>query len=183
MIVQRLVPFLLAFVLGLGAAALAACGTKENPHMLPAANADELKNDLDDVLAAIASEDCSDAAAAIDQADADIASLPSEVSVGLREELDRGVARLKEQAAEECEGEDDDTETTTTETETVPTITEPPVTEPHVEPPVTEPPVTEPPVTEPPAAEPPDDGVPPNGNGNGNGPPGTDDTGGVVVPE
>ena len=175
MTVRRVVPLLLAFTLGLGVPFLAACGERENPAMLPAETADELKNHLDDVLAAIASEDCADTRQAIAQVEADLGSLPSGTSVRLQEELRRGVDQLEKQADEECKGTE--TETETTETETVPTVTEPPVTEPPVtEPPHTEPPVTEPPVTEPPVTEPPVTEPPPERD--------TSDTGGVeVVPE
>src|SRR5689334_2478240 len=45
-------PYLLAFVLGVGAAALTACGST-NKAMIPASNASKLKSDLDEVLNAI----------------------------------------------------------------------------------------------------------------------------------
>ena len=102
--------------------------------MLPAANAEELKADLDDVLAAIGAQDCSAAQDAIAQAEADLGALPSGTSVRLQEELRRGLDTLSEQAAEECEPTQTNTtpaETTTpTTVETVPTTTE---TVPHVD--------------------------------------------------
>lgn len=169
MTVRRLVPHLLAFVLGIGAAGLAACGAKENPAMIPAANAAELKADLDDVLAAVGARDCGAARDAIAQAEADLGALPSGTSVRLQEELRRGLATLSEQAAVECEPtatQPATTATTTTTVETVPTTTE---TVPHVDT-TTVPPPTDTTPTVPPQTTPtmPQD-------------PGT--TGGVVVPE
>lgn len=117
-------PYLLAFVLGLGAAGLTACGSKENPAMIPAANAEQLKGDLDDVLSAIDSHDCTEADRAIRQVKSDLLELPSGTSKRLQERLAEGIAKLSEQSAEECQ-KTTSTETTTqtTQTETVPTTT------------------------------------------------------------
>jgi hypothetical protein len=112
-------PYLLAFVLGLGAAGLAACGNKTNPAMIPADNASELKDHLDDVLAAIESSDCGEASRAVAQVRGDLTSLPSGTSQRLEARLKEGVERLAEQAAEECQP----TETTQTEAPTTTTIT------------------------------------------------------------
>jgi len=153
-------PYLLAFVLGLGAAGLAACGAKTNPAMIPADNAAELQDHLDEVLLAIESEDCGDAARAIGQVRSDLTSLPSGTSQRLQQRLEEGVARLAEQADEECrETTTTETQTTTTETlpttttETVPPETVPPETTPTT-PPETTP--TTPPETTP--TTPPDTG-------------------------
>ncbi|MEO6496157.1 MAG: hypothetical protein ABIO51_01610 [Solirubrobacteraceae bacterium] len=118
----KALPYLLAFVLGLGAAGLAACGAKTNPAMIPADNAAELRDHLDDVLQAIDSEDCGDAGRAIEQVRSDLRSLPSGTSQRLQERLEEGVAKLAEQADEECQ-ETTTTETQTTTTETLPTTT------------------------------------------------------------
>jgi hypothetical protein len=112
-------PYLLAFVLGLGAAGLAACGNKTNPAMIPAANASELKDHLDDVHAAIDNEDCGEAARAVAQVRADLESLPSGTSQRLQARLKEGVDALDKQAAEECQP----TATTDTATQTTATIT------------------------------------------------------------
>jgi hypothetical protein len=165
-VIVRVLPYLLAFALGLGAAGLAACGSKTNEAMLPADNAEELKNHLDDVLAAISSEDCDEAERSIAQVEADLRSLPSGTSVRLQERLQQGVDTLKGQAADECVGETETatTQTETTVTETVPTITTtPPPTTPTET--TTTPPITTPTETTPPPIE----TVP-------------EDTGGAVVP-
>lgn len=123
----RPLPYALAVVLGLGAAGLTACGAKTNPAMIPAANAEQLKADLDDVLAAIGSSDCAAADRAIRQVRTDLLELPSGTSRRLQDRLEEGVARLAEQAARECEADTQTETTATTQTETLPTTTEPPV--------------------------------------------------------
>jgi hypothetical protein len=163
----RVLPYLLAFALGLGAAGLTACGSKTNKAMLPAQNAEELMNHLDDVIVAIEGEDCQESARAVAQVEADLRSLPSGTSVRLQERLQEGVNRLKEQSADECQGqtETQTTQTETTVTETVPTVTEtvPPTTTETVPPTTTE--------TTPPTTTPTTETTPPD----------TGDTGGVEV--
>jgi hypothetical protein len=149
-------PFLLAFVLGLGAAGLTACGDKENPAMIPADNASELNGHLDDVLNAIESENCGDATQAVAQVKADLESLPSGTSQRLLSRLQEGTTALEKQAAKECQGTETATtatptataETVTTETVTTPTATTPPTTPTETTPPTT-PTETTPPTTTP----------------------------------
>lgn len=160
MTVRKPLPYLLAFVLGLAAAALAACGAKENPAMIPAANAQELKADLGAVLAAVDSRNCGDADRAIRQARSDLLALPAGTSKRLRARLQEGVDRLARQAADECQQRTTDTtatETTATDTTppapepapTVPTATTPPppTTTVHTTPPATQTTQTAPPVS------------------------------------
>jgi len=159
----RALPYLLAFGLGIGSAVgLAACGGKTNPAMIPAANADQLRGDLDDVLSAIDSHDCNDAGKAIDQVRSDLVELPPGTSKRLRERLDEGVGRLSKQADEECKPKTTSTETTTpTITETVPTTTTPatvPTTTTPTETTTTPPVPTTPTTTTPPATTPDDTG-------------------------
>lgn len=169
MIVRRrpakTLPYLLAFVLGLTAAGLAACGSRTNPAMLPADNAAELKADLDDVLAAIESKDCGDASRAVAQVRSDLESLPSGTSQRLQDRLREGADALEQQAAEECRATETTTSTTTTETtktETLPTVTTtpPPVETTTVPPPVETTPPAETVPTPPPVAT-----VPPEATG------------------
>jgi septal ring-binding cell division protein DamX len=122
---SQALPYLLAFVLGLGAAGLTACG-KTNQAMIPATNADELKADLDAVLAAIDSHDCTKVGPPIAQVKSDLLELPEGTSKRLEQKLEEGVAKLEEQATKECVTETETTETTpteTTQTETLPTTT------------------------------------------------------------
>jgi hypothetical protein len=116
-------PYLLAFVLGLGAAGLAACGGKTNPAMIPASNASELRGHLDDVLSAIDSEDCTGAQRAIDQVRSDLQSLPSGTSQRLQDRLKEGADKLATQAAKECQATTTTATTATTTTTTIPTTT------------------------------------------------------------
>lgn len=162
----KTLPYLLAFVLGLTAAGLSACGAKTNPAMLPAENAAELKDHLDDVLAAIESEDCGDASRAVAQVRSDLESLPSGTSQRLQDRLREGADALAKQAAEECEGTRTETtetapETETTQTETLPTVT----TAPPVEPPPVETTPTEPAPAETTPTPAPTETVPPESTG------------------
>ena len=125
----RLLPFLLAFVLGAGAAALTACGST-NPAMIPQQNADRLKSDLDEVAAAVDATDCSRADRALAQLAADYASLPARTSVRIKRRLKDGLDRLGSQANKECvkttsteTTQTQTTETQTTQTQTIPTTT------------------------------------------------------------
>ena len=114
----RVLPYLLAFVLGVGAPFLAACGS-ENPAMLPQLNANRLKGDLDEVVSAVDATDCARTDRALAQLAADYAALPATTSIRLKNRLKEGIDRLGEQAGRECR----DTETETTETQTTETVT------------------------------------------------------------
>jgi hypothetical protein len=116
---RRLLPFLLAFALGIGAAAgLAACGGGggSSKALIPASNADQLKSDLDDVSAAVDNQECSKADTALAQLQRDIQQLPAATSNRLSRKLTEGYDRLRRQADKECQP-------TTTSTQTVPTTT------------------------------------------------------------
>jgi hypothetical protein len=129
--VPRLLPFLLAFALGLGAAGLAACGGGSSKALIPAADAGPLKDDFDNVSSAVADGDCPGAEKALAQAQSDLDQLPARVSRRLRNRIQQGLARLRQQAAQECQDNQTQTETVTTETtptETTPTETTPPPT-------------------------------------------------------
>jgi hypothetical protein len=159
-------PYLLAFVLGLGAAGLTACGGKTNPAMIPASNATELRNHLDDVLSAISSEDCGSADRAIAQVRSDLQSLPSGTSQRLRDRLEEGAAKLADQAGTECQKTTTTATTATTTTATVPTTTTETTTTPTTTTTTTE---TTPPITTTTETTPPITTTPP-------------DNGGVTVP-
>ena len=122
---RRLLPFLLAFSLGIGAAAgLAACGGgKTSKALIPAANADQLKSDLDDVSAGVDNQDCSKADSALAQLERDLQELPAGTSKRLTRKLGEGYDRLRRQADKECQAATT-TETIPTTTTIVPTTTE-----------------------------------------------------------
>jgi hypothetical protein len=152
----RALPYVLAFVLGLGAAGLAACGGRTNPAMIPAANADQLNGDLDDVAAALDSHDCTQSGRAVAQVRSDLLELPSGTSRRLLARLQEGVAKLSEQSAKECQAKTTSTATTQTAT-TVATTTVPTTTAPVTVPTTTTPTTTTPTTTQTTATTPPDD--------------------------
>jgi len=146
---RHVVPYLLAFVLGVGSAGLAACGQASNRAMIPATSADGLKRDLDGVLAAVDAHDCSRTDTAIRQAQSDLDQLPRETSVRLQRRLQEGLDTLKSQADREC-GKTTTTQsvpTTSTAVPTVPTTTTPPTTPTITVPTTTTPTTTVPPTT------------------------------------
>lgn len=120
-------PYLLAFVLGVGAAALTACGST-NKAMIPAQNASNLKSHLDEVLNAVDSHDCTRSGRAIDQVRADLDSLPAGTSQRLEQRLREGVTKLSDQASKECVKTTPTQTAATTQTQTVQTQTIPTVT-------------------------------------------------------
>ena len=122
----RLIPFVLAFVLGVGAAALTACGGAENKAMIPAQNADQLHQHLNALRDAVDSGNCTDVTRALAQAQADVQELPNGVSVRLRNRLQEGIDRLKTQAPHDCQQNTTTTDTTPTTTTAVTTATTPP---------------------------------------------------------
>ena len=129
----RLLPFVLAFALGLAVAGLAACGGGSSKALIPSADAGPLKDDFDNVASAVADGDCPGSVRALAQAQSDLDQLPARVSVRLRRRLQEGINTLKRQAAKECMDNQATTETVTTETtptETTPTETTPPPTTP-----------------------------------------------------
>jgi hypothetical protein len=141
---HRLLPYLLAFALGLGAAGLAACGAATNKALIPAANADQLKSDLDDVASAVDSQDCQKVDSALAQGQRDLDSLPAGTSQRVQSKLQEGLDRLKRQAAKECKAQTTTTTTipTVTTVTTTPTVTTPTTTTPTVTTPTTTVPTT-----------------------------------------
>jgi hypothetical protein len=117
----------LAFLLGLAAAvALVACGGS-NDHLLPAVDADRLKNDLAEVQSAVDQQDCSGAESAVRTLRDDLQRVPAKVSARLRRNIREGLDRLSVRVPVDCQEPETQTETiptTTTETETTPTETQ-----------------------------------------------------------
>jgi hypothetical protein len=151
----RMLPFVLAFALGLAVAGIAACGGGSSKALIPSADAGPLKDDFDNVASAVADGDCQGAVRALGQAQSDLDQLPARVSVRLRRRLQQGIVTLRRQAAKECLDNQATTETTTmettpTETTPPPTTTTPPPTTTTPPPTTTTPPPT-PTTTTPPA--------------------------------
>jgi hypothetical protein len=117
----RLLPYLLAFALGLGAAGLTACGGGSSKALIPAANADALKADLANVGDAVDAQDCTKVSSALAQGQRDLDQLPAGTSKRLQRKLQEGITRLSRQAGRECRAAT--TATATTQTVTTQTVT------------------------------------------------------------
>lgn len=119
---------LLAFVLGIAAAAaLAACGAKENKALLPSDNAAGLVRKLDALRDDVAAGQCGRVDGRLRDLRNELDRLPSTVSVRLRENLSQGASRLEETAATRCAENRTDTtpvDTTPTATQEAPTTTQ-----------------------------------------------------------
>jgi len=154
MTVRRILPFVLAALLGVGAAVLAACGAGGD-GTIPSASASDLKREINDVRKAVDDNRCEEVTGQVRQVDEGIDDLPPTVDDQLRNSLRDGVNRLLSAARDECD--DTPTETTTETTETVPeeTTTETAPTETETTPPPTTTQPPPPPTPQPPAPPPP----------------------------
>ena len=121
----RALPYLLALLLGVGAAGLTACGQTKSKALISSSRAGPLKADFDAVAAAVRDHDCPGANAAIDKAQNHLVELPGTVSKRLRDKLQEGIATLREQAPKECVETESTATTEQTTTETIETTTEP----------------------------------------------------------
>ena len=177
MSVRRILPHLLAALLGAGAALLAACGSGTTGG-IPEANAGDLKSQIVAVRQAVDDGRCSDVPGQLRQVDEGIDDLPTSTDEQLVTNLRDGADTLRRIAADECQPtETTETQTTETQTPTVeeeptPTATqtqttedeEPTQTETTTPPPPEQPP---PPPEPPPAPPPPAQGPPPGTPGGG----------------
>jgi cell division protein FtsN len=172
MTMPRPLPLLLALALGVGAALLVACGTGTEDG-IPAADASELKSQLEDVRQAVDAGRCDDVPGQVRQVVAGVDRLPSSVDARLRDELRNGAERLRNRAIEECNAglaeptttetqpsTQTQTQTTPTVTTTVPTTTTPTTTQPPADT-VTTPPTTQAPAPPEPVEPAPGGGTPP----------------------
>ena len=155
---RLLLLLLAAAALGLSSALLAACGDRN--QLIPQANAEAIKSDLDDASADLEAEECRRAQAAVRQAQRRVGELPDQVDEGLRANLENGLVHVRDRIQADCGRRT--TPTTTATTPTQPTQpTRPPETQP------TEPPETQP--TAPPKTEPEPEPEPGPGQNNGSG--------------
>jgi len=116
---RRALPFLLALVLGVGAAALVACGSSGSSRrqFIPDRSAQRMSDALDDVRSAVDDGDCTKAAQALARARGVLVNLPSAVSDRLVSRLRQGFDNLEEVAPRECAGNQTESQTQTTETD------------------------------------------------------------------
>jgi cell division septation protein DedD len=123
---RRALPFLLALVLGVAAAALVACGSSSSSRrqFIPDRSAQRMSDALDDVRTAVDDGDCEKAAVALARARGVLVNLPSAVSDRLVARLRQGLDNLKDVVPNECQKNQTQTQTqTTTETTTPETTT------------------------------------------------------------
>ena len=151
----RLLPALLALLLGVGAALLVACGggTKGG---LPAASAGDLKSEFEDIQQAVDDGRCDDVPGQLRQVDERIDELPGTVDERLQQRLRDASEGLHGLAADEC-NDREATTTTPTQTQTTETQEAPPETQTAPPPTTTAPPqtATTPPTVVPPPVPPP----------------------------
>ena len=115
MTVRGALPYLLAAVLGVGAALLAACGASTSGGV-PQGDASVLKGQLEDVRQRVADGQCSGLSAQLRDVDSAIDGLPRSVDARLVSALRRGSDRLQRTAIADCNLNNTPTQTETTTT-------------------------------------------------------------------
>jgi len=164
---RKLLPLLLALVLGAAAAAgLVACGKSD--HLIPSSDASTLDKQLSALKDSVDQGKCDSVGDDLQRLDTAVANLPKSVDAELRKRLRNGVTNLSARAPGACQAVDTVVITTpevTTQTDPeIPTNTEP-APDPDPEPTTTtEPPPPDPTPTTPepepdPTPTPPDDGT------------------------
>jgi cell division protein FtsN len=122
-------PFLLALVLGVAAAALVACGSSGSSRrqFIPDSSAQRMSAALDDVRSAVDDGDCTKAEQALARARGVLVNMPASVSDRLVERLRQGFDNLEQITPDECRKNQTQTQTTTQTTtpETTTTATTP----------------------------------------------------------
>jgi TolA-binding protein len=173
----RTLPYLLALLLGAGAALLAACGETTRGG-IPAADASGLKRQLESVRGRVTDGRCDELADQLRELNTRIDELPRSVDARLVKALRNGADRLQRRAVEDCNANAVPTETQTapTETTTAPpeTTTTPPETTTTPPETTTTPPAmttTPPETTTTPPVTPPEPPAPPPANPGGGTPP------------
>ena len=118
MSMRAALPYLLAAVLGVSAAALAACGSSasDRKQLIPPRSADRLKTALSDVRSAVDSGNCDSAERAVARARGVLVNLPRAVDDRLVARLRQGLDNLQQIAPGECRSTSDTTPAQTTTT-------------------------------------------------------------------
>jgi hypothetical protein len=145
--VRRLVPYVIALILGVAAAVAVGCGDRSK--LIPPSQASNIKAQLAQIKADVDAGRCTGLTDKLRRLHADAASLGPPVDRSLRSRINDGVRALEQTAPDDCATAaasqpdtttTDTTPTDTTPTETVPTDTTPTETTPP--PTTTEPPTT-----------------------------------------
>jgi hypothetical protein len=121
--VRRGLPHVIALVLGVAAALLAACGSSTRGG-IPAADASDIKGQLEDVRTRVADGNCDGLTRELRDIDSAIDGLPQSVDNRLVSALRDGADRLKTAAVTDCNDNSVPTQTETTPPETTPTQTD-----------------------------------------------------------
>jgi cell division septation protein DedD len=131
MSMRAALPYLLAAVLGVAAAALVACGSSgssDRKELIPPRSADRLRSALSDVRSAVNAGNCDSAAQAVARARGVLVNLPRAVDDRLVSRLREGIDNLQKIAPDECAQQDTTTSTETTTETTTPETTSTPST-------------------------------------------------------
>jgi cell division protein FtsN len=121
---MRVMPFVLAALLGVAAAGLVACGSSgDRSKLIPQRSADRLKSALSDVRSAVDAGNCQQAQQAVTRARGVLVNLPSAVDDRLVARLRQGLDNLQSVAPRECEQQSTQTQTQGTTTTTAPETT------------------------------------------------------------
>jgi cell division protein FtsN len=113
---MRALPYLIALLLGVGAALLAGCGDRSN--LIPPGAAGNVKEQLSTVQAAVADGSCGEVGAAVNRAQSAVTNMPEDVDPRLKQRLRSGLDNLLSRAQRECDAAD---KPSTTSTQTLPT--------------------------------------------------------------
>jgi hypothetical protein len=127
MSMRAALPYLLAAILGVSAAALVACGSSasDRKQLIPPRSADRLKSALSDVRSAVDDGNCDTAARAVARARGVLVNLPRAVDDRLVTRLRQGIDNLQQIAPDECQSNKTTSTQTTTETTTPETTSTP----------------------------------------------------------
>jgi hypothetical protein len=117
---RHTLPYLLALLLGVGAALLAACGQGTRGG-IPAADASSLNRELEGVRSGVADGHCGQLATQLRAIDTRVDRLPRSVDPKLVQALRDGADRLQRRAVSECNTNSLPADTAT---QTTPTVTE-----------------------------------------------------------
>jgi hypothetical protein len=116
----RLLPALVAVVLGPATAVLVACG---GDRRIPAGDASSLKSALNEVSANFRAGHCTAAAQAVVKAQNELLNLPDSVDAKLRNRLQSGISNLRRRVPATCNQAQTQTQTTQPATTTTDTTT------------------------------------------------------------
>lgn len=123
MIVRRLLPPLLALLLGVSCAFLVACGGGNTAGLIPANQASSMTSQLNKIDAAVRRGRCAGVDKQVATLQSQVNALSRKVNAQLRSQLQKGVQNLNDIAFAQCSDNAQATQTTQTQTQTTPTET------------------------------------------------------------